>query len=361
MGFFVRPSTAEAINESFTFNVGTRLEVIRSRLVGSVRWYYVEHEGRYGWIPRSNGGNTIVSHVPEESGIAGEKMIVTVRNPDNVNSIDSIARVWGRGTPVESGNLLSSDADFQRITVQDSGFNGMRGTRSVDSIRGLEDGTVVTINQPDNPIISPLNAPVEWIRVDSWSAGILNNNATGRRIETLDDRGINLLANMERGLNDIVFDSTTGAILSIPTTLEDVGYGRDRIQRPMNPEPSEVSAMEALRLLREDASGSELAIATQILIYDQDQFNALVSLRFNIGFLGNIEGLLEYLEGGVFVRDELGNLINTHYRNIIARNPQRFERYRQGWYNRTERFLNVFFDGNYGHMPIDAVNEIVIR
>ena len=31
------------------------------------------------------------------------------------------------------------------------------------------------------------------------------------------------------------------------------------------------------------------------------------------------------------------------------------EIYRDGWYNRTEKMLDIFFDGNYGYMPIDAV------
>ena len=36
------------------------------------------------------------------------------------------------------------------------------------------------------------------------------------------------------------------------------------------------------------------------------------------------------------------------------------EIYRDGWNNRTEKMLDIFFDGNYGYMPIDAVNGKVV-
>ena len=56
--------------------------------------------------------------------------------------------------------------------------------------------------------------------------------------------------------------------------------------------------------------------------------------------------------------------LNTHLKNIIkydgyydklvVRNVNN-KKYIDGWYNRTEKMLDVFFDGNYGEMSIDAV------
>ena len=48
-----------------------------------------------------------------------------------------------------------------------------------------------------------------------------------------------------------------------------------------------------------------------------------------------------------------------YYDAIINSNPS-LGQYRQGWYDRVDRMVNVFFDVNYGNMPIDAVNGRVI-
>jgi GH24 family phage-related lysozyme (muramidase) len=181
------------------------------------------------------------------------------------------------------------------------------------------------------------------------------------RITALDNRGLNLIANMERNpfLPGVVWDGVTGEILRIDTTLADVGYGRDRVQRPMADEPVYLTAAQALRLLREDVARDE-EVAASFPLQNQHQFNAVVSLRFNIGSLGSVYGLVDYLNEGVYEKDIMRGLIIAHYDDIIERHPHN-ERYRQGWYNRTERFLDVFFDGNYGYMPIDAVRGVVIR
>ena len=90
----------------------------------------------------------------------------------DTNSINSIARVWGNGTPADSskelsGHILSTDAHFKAITS----FDGMAGTKVVSpsgrSIRVLAGGTIVTIHNPDSPVLNPSR---EWIRVDGWRA-----------------------------------------------------------------------------------------------------------------------------------------------------------------------------------------------
>lgn len=187
-----------------------------------------------------------------------------------------------------------------------------------------------------------------------------NTRKSSEKIKVLDSKGVNMIANMERNKSQIEYDVSTGIILSIPTILPDVGYGHDINQRPINPIPDSLSAKEALELLIKDLDEFETAIATGINVsLTQDQFNALVSLRYNVGSLGVIEGLLEYLEKSSYERAKLKNLINSHYDAIIKKNPSK-EKYKSGWYSRTEKFLDIFFDGNYGNMLIDAVNGKVI-
>ena len=120
--------------------------------------------------------------------------------------------------------------------------------------------------------------------------------------------------------------------------------------------PKDLSSSEALELLKEDVKQFELGVSKLEANLTQDQFNALVSLRYNVGFLSNIDGLIEYLENNeTYDRETLKSIINGYYDNIIIENPNN-EQFRKGWYNRTDRMLDIFFDGNYGYMPIDALN-----
>ncbi|MFV0240583.1 MAG: PAAR-like protein [Lacrimispora sphenoides] len=193
----------------------------------------------------------------------------------------------------------------------------------------------------------------------------------GPRVTNLDSTGYNMIANMERNLSLIEYDEKTGLITSIPTNSTDVGYGHDYIKNPLPSVPTSMTASGAYELLKNDLNGIDSdgkvvkhkdyigAIAGIDAELTQDQFNALVGLRYNIGSLGVVDGLLEYLEKGFYERTKLKNLINSYYDAIIKSVPAN-EKYRDGWYNRTEMMLNIFFDGNYGYMPIDAVNGKVI-
>lgn len=179
---------------------------------------------------------------------------------------------------------------------------------------------------------------------------------SSRKISKLDSKGFNMIANMERNKSGIDYDVSTGKIISIPTIGPDVGYGHDITQNPMKSIPNSLSASEALKLLKEDVEEIEKKINDDINAnFTQNQFNALVSLRYNIGGLGEINGFIEYLEKGIYDRQEMESIINAYYNERIEENPKK-EQNRQGWYNRTKKFLDVFFDSNYGNMPIDAVN-----
>ena len=187
-------------------------------------------------------------------------------------------------------------------------------------------------------------------------AAKIMEEAKSSKVTKLDLVGHNMIANMERDLNTINYDKNTGLITGIPSTDTDVGYGHDFIKNPMSSVPSSMSASEAYELLKLDAVAFENAIATGINAnFTQNQFNALISLRYNVGYLGEVDGLLPYLESGSYDRNSMESIIKSNYDAIINFNPAN-EIYRVGWYNRTDKMLDIFFDGNYGHMPIDAVN-----
>ena len=75
--------------------------------------------------------------------------------------------------------------------------------------------------------------------------------------------------------------------------------------------------------------------------------------RKSVSYLSNINGLMDYIESGNYDRIKMEIMINGYYDSLIDSNPEN-ERYRIGWYNRTKTMLDIFFDGDYGSMPIDA-------
>ena len=177
------------------------------------------------------------------------------------------------------------------------------------------------------------------------------------KITGLDENGLNMIANIERNVKQIVVDDK-GNIVSVPIIGNDVGYGFDISvnKLPEDYSSSDLTSEQAYELLKITAEEFSLAIAKEFdVTLSQDQFNALVLLKYNIGYLSNIKGFMEYIENGKYNRDEMRTMINNYYDLIISRNPKN-EKYRNGWYNRTEAMLDIFFDGNYGNMPIDVVN-----
>jgi len=177
------------------------------------------------------------------------------------------------------------------------------------------------------------------------------------------DNGLNFIANLERNLYTI--SHSNGYITSIPTTYADVGWGRDFRVNPLpvgRPVPTSVNAAEALELMRDDVEMIERAFIRDFGngFFTQQQLDALVSLRFNTGALSNFDGLIDYLRTGNYDRDIMRNIFVNHYQNIVDEHPHN-QRYFDGWMNRIERTLDLFFDGNYGNMPIDAITGRVNR
>ena len=174
-------------------------------------------------------------------------------------------------------------------------------------------------------------------------------------ITSVDDKGLNKIANMERNPGQI--KHANGVIICVPLKGNDVGYGHDFKSNPL-PESwiRDLSAEDALTLLRQDVNAIASPLKTLEANLTQDQFNALVTLRYNVGSIRKITGLTEYLEENTsYDRAEMREIIIGYYDSIIDKNPEN-EKHRAGWYSRTDAMLDLFFDGNYGNMSIDAVN-----
>jgi|GEM_PF-6495246 len=148
------------------------LRVLRARITNDGQtWYQVEYDRRFGWI-----GDDKRTFEPDYALVVVQVLdrpqnIVMVANP-NANDDSSIAQVWGRGTPEVTGQILVDRCvqrryDFAAVTVRDSGFDGTVSTRAVGgNVRGLVDGTVVTVRLPHNH--EPSN--LRWREVTRWDA-----------------------------------------------------------------------------------------------------------------------------------------------------------------------------------------------
>ena len=164
-----------------------------------------------------------------------------------------------------------------------------------------------------------------------------------------------MIANRERSLSSVKIDDNNN-ITSIPIIGNDVGYGFDISVNnlPTGFVAGDLTPEQAYELLIISTNSFSSAISDSFDInLNQDQFNALVLLKYNIGYLSNINGLMDYIESGNYDRIKMESMINGYYDSLIDSNPEN-ERYRIGWYNRTKTMLDIFFDGDYGSMPIDA-------
>ncbi|MDR0913557.1 MAG: minor capsid protein [Oscillospiraceae bacterium] len=172
---------------------------------------------------------------------------------------------------------------------------------------------------------------------------------------TVDDRGLNYIANLER--NPSLINSVNGEIIDIPTTDTDLGYGHDYIKNPIEGVvPDSLNASEALELLKKDLEKIIEAIEKDLSVkFTQNQFNAIVAMRYNFGRLGYVDGLMEFLEAGSYKKENLKNILYDFYNSIVEYDSSQ-DIYLSGWLNRVDSMVDVFFDGDYGYMPIDAVN-----
>lgn len=274
----------------------------------------------------------------------------------------------GEEITVDMDSAVKADG-YTWVEIKVDGKEGWVASEYLEDVKMNEkpetQGNVAYV-EPEEETTTPEVAPL-WSDSDSvgWAflKGILNGNnqitdenkaeeEQSEKCASLDINGINMIANMERNPSQVEYDAD-GNITEIKPTKTDNGYGHDVGVNKTSLKT--LSSQEALELLKEDAQTAVNAIASIDADFTQDQFNALVSLRYNIGYLSNIDGFLEYLEAGKYDRDEMRNLINGYYDKLVTKNPGNKENI-DGWYRRTEKMLNIFFDGDYGDMPIDAVN-----
>jgi RHS repeat-associated protein len=176
------------------------------------------------------------------------------------------------------------------------------------------------------------------------------------------DNGVNFLANLEVGENQLVLDSK-GKILGVKATNSTtIGYGYDIGQDPLDKnikKATKMSQADALDLLNEGIYYCAVRISDPkdiTIDLNQYQVDALVALRYNAGGLGGIDGLLEDINNGASY-DTLKNDLYSHYEAIVEKHTSQAKNL-DGWLNRVDKILNLYFNGDYGEMPVNAVEGV---
>ncbi len=172
---------------------------------------------------------------------------------------------------------------------------------------------------------------------------------------TMSDKGLNYLANREVQYDaEYMNYDANGNLLSIDSHGADNGYGYDRNANGVAPQT--LTSAQAISLLRTRTKDEANYIAKNVnRVFSQNQLDALIVLRYNIGNLSVIPGFVDLLESGNYNREEFRNMIIAYYESLIAGNPK-LEENRNGWIARTDETLDIFFNNDYGKMGLDAVN-----
>ncbi|TYQ16372.1 UNVERIFIED_CONTAM: hypothetical protein Cloal_2905 [Acetivibrio alkalicellulosi] len=180
---------------------------------------------------------------------------------------------------------------------------------------------------------------------------------------TVSDEGLNYIANLEVAKKDLVLDSQ-GNILEVKPTVNNttIGYGYDLPQDPLNlgiKTATNISQDTALNLLKRVSNRMADIITNSpdiTIELDQYQLDSLVALRYNVGSLGVIPNIFDNINNKA-TYDTFKNDIFGFYENLVEINPDNAI-YLDGWKNRATSMLNVYFYGDYGSMPIDAVKGV---
>jgi len=258
-------------------------------------------------------------------------------------------------TVLKNSNITLSRADGSgdyfiiKLTFVDSGsVFDMKISKSSSDVRSYnyKEGNVKINTTPSSKETTPSTTPPKPL---------------------IDNNGLNFIANLE-------VDYLAGYMNyegSILTSIDrhdggtDLGYGYDygtygdRYKEILGGTASggtTLTAEEALLLLQWEIEECAQAIINEFGdIFTQNQLNALVSLRFNLGKLSNIPGFIDVLKRGNYNRTEFETTIKGYYQGLVNRNENN-RKYLDGWLKRTDRMLNLFFDNNYAFMGLDAVN-----
>lgn len=168
---------------------------------------------------------------------------------------------------------------------------------------------------------------------------------------------------MEVGKSDLVLDSN-GNIIEIKPTVNNttIGYGYDLTKDPLNlgiQTAQNISQADALDYLKRVSNQYAQIIATSkdiTITLNQQQLDALVALKYNIGSLGVVPNLLNDINNKASY-STIQNHIYGYYNSLVQKNPKNAT-YLQGWKNRADAILNTYFYGNYSSMPINAVKGV---
>jgi hypothetical protein len=178
----------------------------------------------------------------------------------------------------------------------------------------------------------------------------------------LGDEGLSYIANKEVSKEQLNLDDEGNIISVYPSDERTIGYGYDIIEDPLKlniDEAKEISQDYALELLTKVSN----KMATPILDspditkeLSQQELDGLVVLRYNIGSLGVVDNLIEDINENA-PYDVMKNDIDTYYDKLVEINPSNID-YREGWQNRTNDTLELYFYGNYVEMPINVVEGV---
>jgi len=181
-------------------------------------------------------------------------------------------------------------------------------------------------------------AYIEESVLSSSFGGLMSNN------------GYNFLAGCEVIWNaSYMHYDSNGNLVSIDQHGNDVGYGYDK----QHGVTGSLSATAAFTLMAKYVGGIEQAFKATFgnNFFSQNQFDALVTLRYNLKNLDVIPGLVNYLKqnAGNYNQATMRSMIQAYYQSL--NDPTNY----QGWMNRVDKILDLFFNGNYGDMPIDTM------
>lgn len=192
----------------------------------------------------------------------------------------------------------------------------------------------------------------------------VNNEMGGNEAvdSILGDEGLSYIANKEVGKEQLNLDDEGNIISVYPSDERTIGYGYDIIEDPLKlniDEAEEISQDYALELLTRVSNSMATPILESVDItreLSQQELDGLVVLRYNIGSLGVVDNLIEDINENA-PYDVMKNDIDTYYDKLVEINPSNID-YREGWQNRTNETLELYFYGDYGEMPINVVEGV---
>ena len=148
--------------------MGTELDVLNVITDGNITWFYASLSGQTGWIrERVEHGNTLVEFVP--------------------NDETAFVRSLHRNMPVPLRPDPMETEHYRELPTFGGGVETSASAGDSARITGLAEGTIVTLHQPRQEVVSERG--VTWVRVVSWSANASSSQSKRSNITLLIDPG----------------------------------------------------------------------------------------------------------------------------------------------------------------------------